>query len=119
MVGVALAAARELERQGIQAAVVNARFAKPLDEELILGMAARTGFLVTIEEAQLMGGFGSAVLELIESRGLETRVRRLGIPDQFIEHGTRTELLAQVGLTAEQVAAQVAVWVRSPAATRV
>lgn len=111
MTGVALGAARELEQQGIQAAVVNARFAKPLDEELVLEMAARTGFLVTIEEAQLMGGFGSAVMELIEARGLAVRVRRLGVPDRYIEHGTRAELLAEVGLTSDQVAAQVSNWV--------
>ncbi len=119
MVGVALAAARELEPQGIQAAVVNARFAKPLDEQLILEMAARTGFLVTLEEAQLMGGFGSAVLELVEARGVEARVRRLGVPDQYIEHGTRAELLAAVGLTSNQVAEQVSTWVRTRAATGV
>jgi 1-deoxy-D-xylulose-5-phosphate synthase len=119
MVDVALGAARELERRGIQAAVVNARFAKPLDEELVLEMASRTGFLVTIEEAQLMGGFGSAVLELMESRGVDTRVRRLGLPDGFVEHGTRAELLAEVGLTAGQVAAQVSTWVRTRTASGV
>jgi 1-deoxy-D-xylulose-5-phosphate synthase len=119
MVEVALGAARELERRGIQAAVMNARFAKPLDEELVIELATRTGFLVTIEEAQLMGGFGSAVLELLETRGVEVKIRRLGLPDGYIEHGTRAELLADVGLTPGQVAEQVTTWMRTRTPTRV
>ena len=119
MVEVALGAARELERRGIQAAVMNARFAKPLDEELVIELATRTGFLVTIEEAQLMGGFGSAVLELLETRGVEVKIRRLGLPDGYIEHGTRAELLADVGLTPGQVAEQVTAWMRTRTPTRV
>jgi 1-deoxy-D-xylulose-5-phosphate synthase len=113
MVGVAMAAARLLEAEGIRAAVANARFAKPLDEELMLELGARTGFLVTIEEGQLMGGFGSAVLELLETRGLEARLRRLGLPDRTIEHGSRAEQLHDAGLTPEQVAAGVATWLRT------
>jgi 1-deoxy-D-xylulose-5-phosphate synthase len=114
MVGVALAAARLLELEGIQATVVNARFAKPLDEETLLGLAARLGHLVTIEEGSLAGGFGSAVLELLSDQGVEARVRRAGVPDHFIEHGTRAECLAAAGLTAETIAAQTASWMRAP-----
>ena len=112
MVWVALEAARGLERVGILAAVVNARFVKPLDAEAILEHAARTGQLVTIEEAQLQGGFGSAILELLSDRGVEARVRRFGVPDHFIEHGTRAECLAEAGLTAEEIAAEVTRWMR-------
>jgi 1-deoxy-D-xylulose-5-phosphate synthase len=114
MVGLALAAARVLGAQGIEAAVLNARFAKPLDETRLLEWAARTGFLVTLEEGQLAGGFGSAVLELAEERGIDARIRRLGLPDGFIEHGARGELLAEVGLTPDQVAERVSAWLRSP-----
>jgi 1-deoxy-D-xylulose-5-phosphate synthase len=113
MASVAMQAARELERDGIRATVVNARFAKPLDEELLVELAVRLGTLVTIEEGQLIGGFGSAVLELLEMRGVEARVRRLGIPDQFVEHGTRAECLAEVGLTPSQVAGSISTWLRT------
>jgi 1-deoxy-D-xylulose-5-phosphate synthase len=113
MTAVAMGAAEELERQGINASVVNARFAKPLDEELVLGLAARLGFLVTIEEGQLAGGFGSAILELLEERGVSARVRRFGIPDRFIQHGSRAECLADAGLTADQVAERVQSWLRA------
>ena len=114
MTEVALDVARTLAATGIAATVVNARFAKPLDEELLLALAARTGLLVTIEEGQLAGGFGTAVLELIAERGLDARVRRIGIPDQFIAHGTRAECLADAGLTAEQVTARVRAWLGAP-----
>ncbi len=60
-----------------------------------------------------MGGFGSAVLELLETRGLEARVKRLGLPDRTIEHGSRAEQLHEVGLTPEQVAAAVTAWLRT------
>src|SRR4030095_3296156 len=113
MVWVAMATARLLEQQGIQATVVNPRFVKPLDEETILELAARVGHLVTIEEAQLAGGFGSAVLELLSERGVDARVQRYGVPDRFIKHGTRAECLAAAGLTADQIAASVAPWMRA------
>jgi 1-deoxy-D-xylulose-5-phosphate synthase len=113
MVWVAMAAARLLEQEGIQATVVNPRFVKPLDEETILELAARIGHVVTIEEAQLAGGFGSAVLELLSERGVDARVRRYGVPDRFIEHGTRPECLAAAGLTADSIATSVALWMRA------
>ena len=73
---------------GISAAVVNARFVKPLDEDLILPLAARIRKVITIEDNSIMGGFGSAVLEAIAEHGLNNiTVRRLGIPDKFVEHG--------------------------------
>ena len=100
MVMPAIAAAEELGKEGIGAAVVNARFVKPLDEELIINLAAKTGKVLTVEENALQGGFGSAVLELLEDSGVDAHVKRLAIPDRFIEHGTQVELLSALGLDA-------------------
>jgi 1-deoxy-D-xylulose-5-phosphate synthase len=86
----ALAAADELAKQGASATVVNARFIKPLDETLILSLAAKHGRVLTVEENVLAGGFGSAVLELLADQGLfGVTVNRLGIPDVFVEHGSQ------------------------------
>jgi 1-deoxy-D-xylulose-5-phosphate synthase len=97
----AMAAAGELEKQGFHAAVVNARFVKPLDEQLILTLAARTGRVLTVEENVASGGFGSAVLELLADRDLTgIPVKRLGIPDTFVEHGSQDILREKYGLDA-------------------
>ncbi|MFQ5428165.1 MAG: 1-deoxy-D-xylulose-5-phosphate synthase [Thermodesulfobacteriota bacterium] len=98
MVGPALMAARGLEKSGIKAGVVNARFVKPLDESLITRLAGSTGRIVTLEEGSLQGGFGSAVLELLEERAIDCPVRRIGVPDDFVEQGSQEELRAQLGL---------------------
>lgn len=104
----AMEAAEILKGRGIRAAVVNARFVKPLDRELILGWARRTGHLVTVEENALQGGFGSAVLELLEEeRVTGVKVKRIGIPDRYIEQGTQTQLRKDLGLDAEGIAATV------------
>jgi 1-deoxy-D-xylulose-5-phosphate synthase len=101
-----LAAAKLLREEGLDVGVVNARFVKPLDAETILRAIRETSFVVTVEEAALMGGFGSAVLEAACDAGLDTgHIRRLGIPDQYIEHGERGELLADLGLDAAGIAA--------------
>jgi len=90
MVAVAQAAARQLQTQhGVDATVVNARWAKPLDEETILSQAHRTRRIITLEDGVIAGGFGSAVLELLAARQVtDVAVRTLGIPDHFVEHGT-------------------------------
>jgi len=86
-------AAKRLEKIGINAAVVNCRFAKPLDEDLIISFAKKTGKVMTVEENALDGGFGSAVLELLEKNGLSgCSVKRIGVPDEFVEHGSQKEL---------------------------
>ncbi len=96
-----LKAAQELEKQGFQATVVNARFVKPLDENLILTLAAQCGRVLTVEENVAQGGFGSAVLELFSDRGLMgLTVKRLAIPDMFMEHGPPDLLRAKYGLDA-------------------
>jgi 1-deoxy-D-xylulose-5-phosphate synthase len=100
-----LAAAELLEKEGLDVGVINARFVKPLDTKTICLAARETGFLVTVEEAALAGGFGSAVLEAVTEAQIEScQIQRLGIPDRFIEHGERGELLADLGLDAEGIA---------------
>jgi len=79
-------------------AVVDARFVKPLDRDLIIGEACRTGLLVTVEENALQGGFGSAVLELLADEELTVRTLRFGIADAFVEQGSQAELRQRVGL---------------------
>jgi len=97
----ALEAARRLQERGIEATLINARFVKPLDEELICSLSSKANRLLTVEENVLQGGFGSAVLELLEEKGLAgITVRRLGIPDAFVEHGTQEELRHKYGIDA-------------------
>ena len=97
----ALKAAGDLEKQGFNATVVNARFIKPLDENLILTLAASHGRVLTVEENVVAGGFGSAVLELLADQGLfGVAVKRLGIPDTFVEHGSQDILRQKFGLDA-------------------
>ncbi len=102
----ALEAARLLQEEGLNVGVINARFVKPLDAEAVLRAVRDCNFVVTVEEAALAGGFGSAVLEAAADAGLDTsRIRRLGIPDRFVEHAERGELLADLGLDAAGIAA--------------
>ena len=101
LLGTCVQAADRLADEGIDFGVINARFVKPLDRGDDPPGRARMPLVVTVEEGALMGGFGSAVLEAAADAGLDTsRIRRLGIPDRFIEHGSRTELLADLGLDA-------------------
>ncbi|TLM62513.1 MAG: 1-deoxy-D-xylulose-5-phosphate synthase [Deltaproteobacteria bacterium] len=96
----AMAAAEQLAAAGIEFAVVDGRFIKPLDGELLIGEAVRTGRVVTIEENALLGGFGSAVLELLAESGVNVPVLRLGLPDCFIEQGSQEELRRRYALDA-------------------
>jgi 1-deoxy-D-xylulose-5-phosphate synthase len=92
-------AADRLEKAGIQTTVINSRFLKPLDGDLICHWARKTGRLLTVEENVLQGGFGSAVLELLQERRLSAiEVKRLGLPDSFIEHGPQSILRAKYGI---------------------
>ena len=104
----ALEAANELARLGVEATVVNARFAKPLDTPLIIDLASRIKRIVTIEENVLSGGFGSAVLRLIQESGMhDVWVKNVGIPDEFVEHGTQAILRSKYGLDAEGIVRRV------------
>lgn len=100
-----LAAAEELAQEGLNVGVVSARFVKPLDRDVLRRAMTDTGFVVTVEEGMLMGGFGSAVLEAANEMGMDTsRIHRIGIPDIFVEHGDRDELLADLRLDAAGIA---------------
>ncbi len=114
-VGPALAAAETLAAEGIDLAVIDARFLKPLDGELLSAEARRTGAVVTVEENVLQGGFGSAVLEFFEEAGLSPRVLRLGLPDRFVEQGSQAELWARYGLDASGIAGSLREFFRHPA----
>ncbi len=103
MVAVALQAAERLQNAGISCAVINVRYVKPLDETLILEWAKRTGAVLTIEENVAAGGFGSAVLELLQARGLNIPTTVLGLPDRFIEHGSYDILTTKYGLSVEAI----------------
>ena len=102
MVETALDAADRLEKDGLKACVVNARFVKPLDKELLLSLADKFKYLVTIEDGVLDAGFGSAVLEVVNRP-----VLRLGFPCGFIEHGRRNQLLEKYGLDAKGIARSI------------
>jgi 1-deoxy-D-xylulose-5-phosphate synthase len=94
-------AADLLREQGLDVGVINARFAKPLDTATLLKAVEELPLVVTVEEGTLLGGFGSALLEAANAAGLDTRhIVRLGLPDHFVEHGERAELLADLGLDA-------------------
>lgn len=104
-------AADRLRADGLDVGVINARFVKPLDRETILAALRRSSFVITVEEGTLEGGFGSAVLEAANESGVDTRhLLRLGIPDRYIEHGEREELLADLGLTADGLCQHALSW---------
>jgi len=109
----ALKARDMLEKQGINAAVINARFIKPLDEEMLRQLCREVGLIVTIEDHAVSGGFGSAVGEYILSNGWgHIKLLKIGLPDQFIEHGARSTLLDKYGLTAEGITEKTSKFVR-------
>jgi len=109
MVHPSLQAAEHLAKEGIETTVVNGRFAKPLDSALLLALARTKRLIVTVEEAYLAGGFGSAVLELLEENGLQDKVAvvRMGIPDRIVMHGDPKLLLAKYGLDADGIHSRV------------
>jgi len=108
MVHPALESAELLASRGISATVINARFVKPIDEELILSLAEEIGVVVTIEENVLAGGFGSGVMEAMEQAGITAvQVKRIGIPDKFVEHGTPDQLRKVYGLTPQAIAERI------------
>jgi 1-deoxy-D-xylulose-5-phosphate synthase len=118
MVAPALEAAEELATSGIEAAVINARFAKPLDRKLILEVARRTGRVVTVEENILSGGFGSGVTELLQTSHVgDLKIASIGLPDEFIEHGPQSSLRSRYGLDAAGIVRQVNALVSVPDAT--
>lgn len=109
----ALHAAEQLREEGIQVEVVNSRFIKPLDEEMLASIFGRKVPVLTIEEAVLQGGFGSAVLEYAHDNGHEGAViDRMGIPDLFVEHGDVAELMDEIHLNSDEVVKKVKIRVK-------
>lgn len=98
-----LRAAEMLENEGISAAFYDARFVKPVDEDMLREIFTRFDKVITVEDGCLMGGFGSAVLEFAADHNLQARVKRLGIPDAVIEHGEQQELFRECGFDAEGI----------------
>jgi 1-deoxy-D-xylulose-5-phosphate synthase len=107
MIALAKDLGARLDRDGYSAAVINPRFVKPLDRDLLAAYARRVAAFVTFEDHVKMGGFGTAVVEALEEMGIQIPVVRIGWPDQFIEHGKVDDLRAKYGLTVEAAQAQV------------
>ncbi|KJS17446.1 MAG: 1-deoxy-D-xylulose-5-phosphate synthase [Peptococcaceae bacterium BRH_c4b] len=107
-VEIAYNAATALAAEGVSATVVDARFIKPLDEECIINQILQTRTVITLEENVLSGGFGSAVMELLNARGIfGIKILSIGFPDSFVEHGDKNLLLARYGLTVDNVCSSV------------
>jgi len=114
MVDPTLRAAELLAAEGFSATVVNARFAAPIDERAVVGLAQSVGRIVTVEENVPMGGFGSAVSEALDRNGLpQVPLHRIALPEEFVLHGKRDELLRQVGLDADGIFRNVLAWLRA------
>jgi 1-deoxy-D-xylulose-5-phosphate synthase len=107
MVYPAMQTAEILSEHGIEATVLNARFAKPLDEELILPLAQKIGRVVTFEEGCLQGGFGSAIAESLLDHDILIPVTRLGVPDVLVDHAKPEESFADLGLMPAQMAEKI------------
>jgi len=99
----AMSAAEQLEQANISVEVINARFIKPLDDEMLRNLHERNIPIITVEESALQGGFGSAVLEFYNEQNLIANVKRIGIPDIFIEHGDVSQLLEEINITTEDI----------------
>ena len=99
----AMKAAEQLNLEGVSTAVINARFVKPLDQELIVSVAKRVRYVVTVEEGCMMGGFGSAVLEALSEAGVTVKTKILGLPDWYIEQGPQDLLRERYGLTTDGI----------------
>jgi len=112
-------AAEALKTCGIEVTIINARFVKPLDEEIIAEWADKTKRVITLEENVISGGFGSAVLETLAKKEIFASVLTLGIPDRFIPHGSQKELRAELGLDAESIAKRIKAWLRKESSPKV
>jgi 1-deoxy-D-xylulose-5-phosphate synthase len=107
MVPKAVATAKCLAAVGVEVAVINARYLRPLDEALIHPVAKQIGKIVTMEEGALAGGFGSAVLESLQEKGLAIPMLRIGIPDRLVDHATPQQSFEALGLTPDQMAVRI------------
>jgi 1-deoxy-D-xylulose-5-phosphate synthase len=109
-----LQAAEELEKEdGISAAVINGRFIKPMDREMLVDFATRTGRIVTLEENSAIGGFGSGVMEILSEEGVVVPVKVIGLPDRFLPHASQKLLRQEVGLDKDGIKKTVKHWLNS------
>lgn len=113
LVNAALTAAHDLENEGISCSVANGRFIRPMDKEVIVSLASRSGHVVTLEENTVVGGFGSGVLEILSEEGVKADVKRIGIPDRFLNHGTQTTLRGELGLDTGGIKKTVKEWLET------
>ncbi|MCS7280044.1 MAG: 1-deoxy-D-xylulose-5-phosphate synthase [Desulfobacterota bacterium] len=112
MVSEAMGAADRLKEYGISCGVVNGRFVKPIDYETLKEVAKRAERLVTLEENSLIGGFGSGILEALTDMEIFIPVKRIGVPDQFLPHGSQKTLRQKLGLTEDKIAETIREWLR-------
>ena len=110
--------AAKLEGQGYSAAVINPRFVKPLDRDVLASYAKRVSVIVTFEDHVLMGGFGSAVMEALSEMQLPVPVVRIGWPDRFIEHGKVEQLRARYGVSVEAALEKLAPYLKKTTRTK-
>jgi 1-deoxy-D-xylulose-5-phosphate synthase len=116
--GALVESARKIAER-LDATLVNMRFVKPLDEKLVLALAERHRAIITIEENAIIGGAGSGVGELLAAQGIQLPLLQIGIPDRFIEHGSRDTCLAAAGLDLASLTASVEHWWALQASDRV
>ena len=107
MVQYSLEASEKLRSDGINAQVVNMRYVKPLDTELLDEVASKFNKIVTIEENSIVGGFGSGVIEYFADKNYKNDIKRLGLPDKFVDHGTQAELYKILGVDADGICKNV------------
>jgi 1-deoxy-D-xylulose-5-phosphate synthase len=105
-----LDAAMDLQNEGIDCAVVNGRFIKPMDREMIINLATHTQRVLTIEENSIIGGFGSGVMEVLSEEGIRVPVKRAGLPDRFMYHGSQKAIRQHIGLDKEGIKKTVRHW---------
>ncbi|WP_028894369.1 1-deoxy-D-xylulose-5-phosphate synthase [Syntrophorhabdus aromaticivorans] len=109
----ALSAAAELEKEDIRCGVINGRFIKPMDREMIGALEGTTGRIVTVEENTVIGGFGSGVMEILSEEGINLPVKRLGIPDAFLPHGSQGNLRKSIGIDKDGIQRFVKQWLKT------
>jgi 1-deoxy-D-xylulose-5-phosphate synthase len=109
----ALSAAMELEGEGIHCSVINGRFVKPMDREMLLSLAQEVPKILTVEENVLIGGFGSGVMEMLSEEGIIVPVKRLGIPDAFLPHGSQGSLRKSIGIDKEGIKKSIKLWLKT------
>ena len=107
-----LAAASELEEEGVHCTVVNGRFVKPVDTDMLLRVAERTGRILTVEENTIIGGFGSAVSEALAKAGVTVPMKHMGLPDAFLPHGSQASLRRIAGLDKEGIREAIKDWLK-------